>query len=254
MFVSHKHRFVFFHIEKTAGSHIERELCRVLDEDHWRCVWGSEEWGNLNKQKPADGQHTKHLGPKQLAGRWEKGQLDDYFKWAVVRNPWSLCLSYYSMMTQWPKYASVQGFHCGKHGRIHPLNDYKDFTEFVELGGVGQGPAPARNYLTSKLSNPCTRFLCGSVDPDLPVLVDHVAHYEDLQEEMDKITKQIGIPSLDMQTRKQQLCDNGEPFDCSSTHRTPEEAYTAKTAAIVGRLNTIDCKRFDYMDHKPVCD
>jgi len=65
--ISHKYKCIFIHIQRTAGSSIEKWIC----DDDW---WFIEE-------------STKHM----LASHYKeiyKEYWDDYFKFSFVRNPW----------------------------------------------------------------------------------------------------------------------------------------------------------------------
>jgi hypothetical protein len=83
--ISHKHRFIFIHIPKTAGTSIEEVL---RDET---CQLRSREWDKARVP------HTplNHLTLQELAdyGTLTPAQLRSYFKFCFVRNPWDRLIS-----------------------------------------------------------------------------------------------------------------------------------------------------------------
>jgi len=79
MLISHHNRFLFIHIQKTAGS----SLSQLLKE-------------NVADLSSFRGTHDHALWAKSAGGFiWE-----DYYKFAFVRNPWDRLVSWYMMITQ----------------------------------------------------------------------------------------------------------------------------------------------------------
>jgi hypothetical protein len=66
--ISHKYKCIFIHIQRTAGSSIEKWIC---DDDWWF----------IDKS-------TKHMLVSQTKELY-KEYWDDYFKFSFVRNPWN---------------------------------------------------------------------------------------------------------------------------------------------------------------------
>lgn len=83
--ISHKHKFIFIHIPKTAGTSIEEAL---RDES---CQLLPNEWdhGRIS--------HTplNYLTLQELVdyGLLTPAQLKSYFKFCFVRNPWDRLIS-----------------------------------------------------------------------------------------------------------------------------------------------------------------
>ena len=66
--ISHKHKCIFVHIPRTAGTYIER---LIVGGDWWK------------KER-----RTKHLLAGQARRKYAE-HWDEYFKFSFVRNPWS---------------------------------------------------------------------------------------------------------------------------------------------------------------------
>ena len=99
--ISHQHRFIFIHITKTAGTSIEKAL---RDET---CQLLPGEWDHARIR------HTplNHLTLQELAdyGILTPTQLESYFKFCFVRNPWDRLISevFCRWMSPWFKDLTV---------------------------------------------------------------------------------------------------------------------------------------------------
>lgn len=70
--ISHDYKCIFIHIPRTGGSSFEK------------AIFGVDWWAHKKE--------TKHLIASQ-AKEIYKEHWDDYFKFAIVRNPWDRCVS-----------------------------------------------------------------------------------------------------------------------------------------------------------------
>ena len=73
--ISHKHKCIFVHIPKCAGTSIEK------------CFVGKD-WWDVDKR-------TKHIHASR-AKKLYREHWDGYFKFSFVRNPWDLLVSWYN--------------------------------------------------------------------------------------------------------------------------------------------------------------
>jgi hypothetical protein len=76
MIVSDKYKYIFFHVQKNAGSSIRHVLIE-----------------NFSGERV--GQHTDMHNAKKCVG---KDVFDSYFKFAVIRNPYSRVVSWYNTL------------------------------------------------------------------------------------------------------------------------------------------------------------
>lgn len=231
MIVCDKKKIIFFHIPKTAGSFIERALCKQIGIAKWQTEWDD------NKN------YIKHMRPDAFFQKYPNKR--HYVKFSVCRNPWDYALSFYSMLTQWPKFASVTGHEAKKTGRIHPMNDYRDFNEYIELADQRIGPELAVDRLYDILSNPITRFLTGGESLGQELGMNHMIRFEHLQDDINDIFPKIGLEPIDCNARDSSFA-NGEPRDCSSRHEHYTKVYSEKSKKIIEKRNTVDCERFKY--------
>lgn len=97
MIISHKHKFIFFHIPKCAGSSIFHGLCENLK------YYNSESQTTVNSDiailatnnlKLSNSTIKQHLSFR-FVDLCFNIDLNDYFKFSFVRNPWDRLISYY---------------------------------------------------------------------------------------------------------------------------------------------------------------
>ena len=79
--ISHKHKFIFIHINKTGGSSLEHALKKYCENFSNRKFKHQCLFDKLENNPPLISQ-CKHL-------------LEEYFKFTIVRNPWDKELSDY---------------------------------------------------------------------------------------------------------------------------------------------------------------
>lgn len=99
---------------------------------------------------------------KRFGWKW-----DDYYKFTFVRNPWDLCISFYHHSHR-------------KDERIGKPVNKTHFQKWIKH---------VYTYYSEDSSQ--ASYYC---DHDNNVIVDHIAQYEFLQQEMQTIRQQLNIP------------------------------------------------------------
>lgn len=87
MIVSHRHRFVFLHVPKTAGTSLRASLSRLdpTCESGWEWAWSPDQMRHVDRA---------HLPMRDLeASPRHRRLLRDYFTFAVVRDPFDRFVS-----------------------------------------------------------------------------------------------------------------------------------------------------------------
>lgn len=174
MIASHAHRFVFVKTRKTAGTSLEIALSRHCgatdiitrispDDEALRAAAGGV--GPQNDQTTPSS--YAHMGARRVIEVIGRETWDDYFTFAVERNPYDVVASSYRYSARRPTYA-------------------KTFAEFVRT--------PRR---LDRLALNERLYRIGG-----KVVVDEVYRYEELSAAVADISSRLGLP-LDLPHVKQ---------------------------------------------------
>ena len=164
--ISHKHKFIFVHINKTGGTSLELILRKLS-------ALYVGKWDNKLYAKNWDGKHNLIEKYRKLAKK-EIG-FKNYFKFTIVRNPWDRLLSNYF----YRKYIKYDGF----------IQDMS-FKEWVVNSKTG-------DYSFENSLSKHEQF-DWITDNHKEVLVDFIGRFENLQEDFDIICDKIGIPRQEL--------------------------------------------------------
>lgn len=169
MIISHKYKFIFIAVPKTA-THAIRFAVRPLlgEEDIEQVELFVEKRSSFNRLA---GIGHGHVTCREMRSELDKKVWNTYFKFAIVRNPYDRFISYCSFMQR-------------------ENDDFK------------KNPQP---YLYHALLNkriqkhilfhPQSHFL---VDEKGETLTDYIGKYEALQESYDHICSRTGMPSVEL--------------------------------------------------------
>jgi len=222
MIISHKHKFIFIHIPKCAGSSISTSLreyygydspekLRNADLNDFAMFKIDSIYGNADYLN----QHSKYKDIKEYFDN-NNFNINDYFKFAFVRNPWDLQVSKFKYLKRLYKE--------NKHTYIEWVkkNGNLSFKEFLM-----QSDDPQLNYLSEK-----------HIDSQTPkqnkVLVDFIGKHETLQLDFNTICDKIGIP-------RQEL-----PHENKTEHKHYTKYYDDETREIVAKKFAKDIEYFGY--------
>ena len=212
MLISHSHSFAFFHVPKTAGSSVRVALGR-----HATCV--DDYWANralarigIPVNRFAPWPYTKlrpHASAATLAAWVPPEIFERLFKFAFVRNPWDLLVSYWHYLRHNP------GHHRGRIARRLP--DFAAYVEYeIRRGRISQ-----------------SRLLC---DRRGRLLIDFVGRYESLPTDFARICRRVGIEATLPRVNAGSRGD----------HRDYRDYYTPALTARVAEAFAADVERFDY--------
>ena len=214
MIISRGRKYIFVHIPKTGGTSITAAL-----ED--RAMRGDILIGDTPKAKKrrqrvkklqadAEGRLWKHSTLRDIDGVVSQEEMQDFFVFTFVRNPWDRMVSYYHWLRgQTFEHPQV---------RLAQMLRFSDFVGHVMVQQTIQD-SPYSSYVTDWFGNE----LCNSY-----------IRLENWRQDMDLLEDHLGfVPGIAHLNRSVRNPD----------YRT---YYTDDTAEIVGRICRPDIMRFGY--------
>jgi len=224
MLVSHSHKLVFVHIQKTGGQTVSKVLKKnILDLTRFR---------------------RKHEFAVQAAEALEG--WDEYFKFAFVRNPWDRLVSWYSMIRN---AAEPQPYQIPSNQRDkqylrqarkleqrrehnllwrYVLENSSTFEEFIRncTGKIEVNEGVVHSFMFNQLDY--------VTDGDGNLLVDFIGRFENFHNDLLEVSNRLGI-------------DPGSiPHKNPSPHSHYSLFYTPETAMIVSERFKKDVEYFGY--------
>jgi chondroitin 4-sulfotransferase 11 len=224
MLVSHTHKLVFVHIQKTGGQTVSKIL--------------KENVPDVSRFKRKHGFAVQAVG--ELEG-W-----DEYFKFAFVRNPWDRLVSWYSMIRNVDAALSQQGpldrgeqrysrlarkLEPGKSQFLlwrYVLDNSSNFEEFVKNC---TDEIEIKNGVFYSFAYNQLDYVS---DRDGNLLVDFIGRFENFQNDLLEVSDRLGIELKSM------------PHNNPSPHRHYSSYYTPETEEIVRERFKRDIEYFGY--------
>ena len=218
MFISHKYRVVFIHIQRTGGTSISR-IFREFDDD-------------LQYKLPLDPalKQSKHPLARNVRAAMGGELFDDYVKFAVVRNPFDRMVSWYSIMANdtvenfAPDVSRDEGDFGDKVLR-EVRRRASSFDEFIAL------PREDNGGLFERFYTPQFDYLS---DEQGQVIVDHILGFETLGEDFEALARKIGFEGA-LPHRNRSIRDDSY-----------RDYYNATTRDEVARRFAVDLEHFGY--------
>lgn len=207
--ICHKHKTVFIHVPKTAGSSIEKVLQKLVNGPH----------GNkVDEKRYFYGWEARHKIWLQHATIHQvnniySGDLSEYFKFGFVRSPWSRAVSDFIWLRRDQR---IDG----------TLADY-----LLVQDGFKKIKKRQKKVYRLDHTLPQHEFL---FDKNGTQLVDFIGRFENLQQDFNTVCDKIGIP-------RQQL-----PHTNKSKHKHYTKYYDEKTKQIVAEKYAKDIEYFGY--------
>ena len=219
MRISHRHRFVFFASPKTGS----RSVRRVLDPH-------AEIHGRPAHEITADFPFYNHMRPIELrdvfASRgWD---FDSYFKFVMVRNPWSRLVSLYEMSA-----FREGGLISRLRGRATRHEGFRAWVRTIDPEG-GRGAPPGVEKGVIRFGAFSYAGFAG--DENGRPLVDEVIKLEEIDRALPPVLERLGVPLL-----------RRVPRTGRGRYRGGYRAYyDDATRELVGALYGEDIERFEY--------
>jgi len=197
-----KFKCIFVHIPKTAGMSIENvlEIDIKWPQTNLNKLFGPYKFGSYNI-------HLQHATCIQIKELISKTKYDNYFKFAIVRNPYDRCVSQYFYIKKWNK-------------TVQKLN-FKEFIKYLELQNKN------KNVFCHYM--PQYKFIY----QNNKLLVDYIGKFEKLDQKWTIITKKLGFTK-------------SLPKINTTNHNFYMDYYDRETLDLVNNLFKKDFELFDY--------
>tara|TARA_Y100000592_G_C5366952_1_gene266534 strand:+ start:175 stop:813 length:639 start_codon:yes stop_codon:yes gene_type:complete len=198
--ISHKHKFIFVHIPKCAGTSIEKALLKYegLDIDSNDKFYLDSMPELIKKEYLLDyppHSYSQHF----FLNQYEQSLASNYYCFAFVRNPWDLMVSeYFYILKNYEINLSFEEFI--KTG--DKLKEIKGFRWFVERG---HHLLPQVNFLSEN--------------------IDFIGRFENLQDDFDTICDNIKISRIDLPHYNSTNRNHYTTYYNSSTRETVLKRY-----------------------------
>jgi len=220
--ISVKHKAIFVHIPKTGGVSIESIL---WPDPNYRIpilLWH----GRLKDQYAIKGtyQHlfAKHM--REVITPYFGNVFDEYFKFTIVRNPWSRALSQWGYMVRGRKNIA----------RLIGMEQEDSLETTLELIMASKEFPEARHVQWE----PQYKFI---LDDDGKSLVDYIGNVENYDESFKFIMDKLGVEVDEIP-----CLNNSRPFNDDGTRESYRTFYTEGAKKLVEELYAEDIKIFGY--------
>ena len=172
MIISHKHKFIFFAVPKTATHTIRQALRGCLGENDWeqQVLFGKQ---SIPIPEIAAIVHG-HISCRQIRAALDDHTWSEYFKFAFVRNPYD-------------RFVSTCSFLNRENGN-YPGNEMQFMKQALQRD----------RFRKRILVVPQSELL---TDDDGQVLVDFVGRVESLQQSYEEICSRIAIPAEKLESK-----------------------------------------------------
>ena len=164
MLISHRHKFIFIHNYKVAGTSIRKALAKHITL-YQQYKYSFALYDKVNRTINPNYMRG-HITALEIKNQLPPEIYDDYFKFVFVRNPWDWQVSLYFFILQEKKHY--------QHNLIKSMSSFEEYIEWR----VNEDGRKQKDFL---------------VDENDSIIVDYIGKYENLQDDFNEITRKIGI-------------------------------------------------------------
>ena len=224
MIVNNSHQFIFIHIPKNAGTSIARYysvLSRLIDIEVGATELGEAALPHIIKRHSV-GKHAPIRRIRRILS--ETSDIDSYFSFAFVRNPYERTISTFSFLKKW-----LPRSHATKAAKaFQPLKTVNDMlqSEFWQSSDIDNMFKPQNFWVT---------------DLDGKEIIDFWGKVESISEGIATVNERIGVEL--------------PPFDISLNRTRKGKGkglLTDQSVKILQQRYSRDFELFDYSLEPPV--
>ncbi len=196
MIISHKHKFIFFAVPKTATHTIRQALRTHLGENDWeqQVLFGKQ---SIPIPEIAAIVHG-HISCRQLRPALDKNSWDEYLKFAFVRNPYD-------------RFVSTCAFLNRENGN-YAGNEMQFMKQALQR----------ERFRQRILAVPQSQLL---LDNNGELAVDYVGRFEELQSSYDEVCRRISIPTEKLESKNRSKHNNYSTYYDAELQQAVAEFY-----------------------------
>lgn len=209
MLISHSHKFIYIHNYKAGGTSIKRAF-KTYNAPDFRGLPHKQKLLHLTAIRPwfFSNHFHSHIKAKELKEQLPNKIFNNYFKFSIVRNPWSWVLSHYTYALQQPRHH--------QHELFKSMGNFETYLKW----------RINEEYICQK------DFLYDSYGHRL---VDYVGKLETLQEDLTRICEYLNTPYIE-----------APHHNISNKDKGLHHYYTDKTLNMVAETWKEDIDAFNY--------
>lgn len=206
MLISFERRFVFVHVNKAAGTSIQRAL-EPFAKRRLHPLARQAMRLHVDRLLPVERRmFREHATADQIRRSLPSGVFDSFYTFAFVRNPWDRLVSQYSYLLRTESHRH--------HAIVKAMDGFGDYVDFQ----LARGSWLQSTYV---------------VDRDGKILVDFVGRFERLTDDFSTVCETIGVEAT-------------MPHVNASKHKDYRDYYDDATRERVGEHFREDVERFEY--------
>jgi chondroitin 4-sulfotransferase 11 len=165
-----------------------------------------------------------------------RAELEGYFKFAFVRNPWARVVSCYLDKVVNPNDRASKIL--DRFPELPPNAPFADFVHFLAETEGGSDRYADRHWMSQY------RFVAD--EEGTPLSIDHVGRSEGLQEEFRHVCRRLDLPEIELPYLNTRHGWRGSVSDVEEHRAYYRDFYTSETRAQVARRYERDIDLFGY--------
>lgn len=216
--ISHKHKFIFIHVPRTGGTSIAHSL-RPYANFLYKYDVIYNAFAKYIHERPNLHFFQAHAKALNVKSKIKDDTYNDYLKFAVCRNPYDWAVSVYSftkkcIANNLSNFADLQGV-------VKECNTFNEFALWLKDNGGGF----QKSFVSDEQGN---------------LIVDHLIHFENIQDGFSKVTDKLNIPNT------------LEHLNASRKNNKFIDQYNSRSKEIVYEAFKEDFDFFNYPKEFPV--